>query len=45
MENELIHEEDEEAHEDRESDDNNNFDYGVSEDGGSNYTGTGLFAQ
>ena len=45
MENDLILEEEEEAHADSESDDNNYFDYGGSEYEVSNYTCTGLVAQ
>ena len=45
MENDLIPEEEEEAHEDSQSDDDNDFDSGGSQDEGSNYTGTVLVAQ
>ena len=45
MENDLIPEEEEEAHADIESDENNDSDYGGSEYEGSNYTGTGLVAR
>ena len=44
-ENDLIPDEEEEAYEDSESDDKNNFDYGVSEGEGSNYTCTGIVAR
>ena len=44
MENDLIPEEEEEAHEDSESDFDNDFDSGGSEDEGYNYSGTGLVA-
>ena len=45
MENDLIPEEEEEAHEDSESDFDNYFDSGGSEDEGYNYSGTGLVAR
>ena len=45
MENNFIPEEEDEVHADRESDDDNDFDYGGSEDEGYNYTVTGVVSR